>query len=800
VSQTDLEPEIAHLLLIDIVGYSKLLVNEQIEAVQELNRVVRGTECFRKAEADGKLLRVPTGDGMILLFSNSPEQPIRCALEIAEQLKERPQVQVRMGIHSGPANQVRDVNDQVNVVGAGINIAQRVMDCGDAGHILLSKHIADDLVQYRNWRSHLHDLGEYEVKHGLRLSIFSLYKDNLGNPNLPEKLQRRKRRRQTAAAIVKPVHSRWSIVAKALVFGAIAVALGVSIYFGYDRFKRSRAGAAAPEKSIAVLPFENRSADPENAYFADSIQDEILTRLAKISDLKVISRTSTQYYKSTPQNLREIARQLGVAHIVEGAVQKSGDAVRVNVQLIKAEADTHVWADTFDRKLTDIFSVESEVAKTIAEQLRAKLTGQESQFVDSLPTENPDAYDNYLRGLAYTLKAGNTRANLASAQKYFKEAVRLDPKFALGWAQLSCVDAVGYITLNLQPTAELREEARYAAEIASQLQPSLGEAHYAQGYYSYACLKDYDAAVRHFEEARRLLPNSSRVPEALAYVARRRGEWSQSEAYFKEAERLDPRNVSLLTSHAHSYITLRKFSEATNKFDQVLDITPDDPDILVGKVAIAQALGDLPAAGKLLSAIPVTADAANVLKIKIYQAILEHRPKDVIARIEEGLVKNSYGGDLLFWAGWAQKLSGDENANLTLQRARDQLELALKERPEDFGVMGDLAMINAILGDKPAALSFAERAMNTISIKQDALVGPSCVEIFARVAAQAGQYDRSVSALEKLVARPYAGPFPENVPLTQPLLRLDPMFQPLRGNPRFQKLLGSEAANQSAGR
>src|SRR5712675_3045260 len=330
------------------------------------------------------------------------------------------------------------------------------------------------------------------------------------------------------------------------------------------------------EKSIAVLPFENRSEDKSNAYFTDGVQDEILTRLSKIGDLKVISRTSTVRYKNTSQKLPEIAKQLGVANLLEGSVQKTNDQVRVNVQLIRAANDSQLWAETFDRKLTDIFSVESDVAKAIAEQLRAKLTGQEEQVIASKPTDNPDAYDAYLRGLAYTLKPGTNPANSLGAQKYLKEAVRLDPKFALSWALLSYVDAVGYRTTALQPTVALREEAQQAAETALTLQPNLGEAVLAKGDYHYACLKDYDTAVRYFEQARPLLPNSSRIPESLAYLARRRGQWDQSESYFNEAERLDPRSVTALTQHAISYAFLRRFPEALRKLDRVLNITPDD--------------------------------------------------------------------------------------------------------------------------------------------------------------------------------------------------------------------------------
>src|SRR5262249_11414472 len=423
-----------------------------------------------------------------------------------------------------------------------------------------------------------------------------------------------------------------------IIAGCIAIAallIGGFLFWQRQAPKTPAVASAIPEKSIAVLPFENLSRDPDNAYFADGIQDEILTRLAKIADLKVISRTSTQHYKSAPDNLREIAKQLEVAHILEGSVQKSADSVRVNVQLIKAANDSHLWADTFDRKLTDIFSVESEVAKAIADQLRAKLTGQEEQVIAAKPTDNVEAYDAYLRGLAYTLKSANTPANMLSAQKYLKEAVRLDPKFALSWALLSYVDALGYITAALQPTVALREEARQAAETALSLQPNLGEALMAKGYYHYACLKDYDTAARYFEQARQLLPNSSRTLESLAYLERRRGQWDRSESYFNEAERLDPRNLHLLYQHAVTYVHDRRLPEALRKADQVLNISPDDIDTIALKAAIAQSDGDLPRAAALLAPLHPNADNPDALATQVYQAILERRPAPVIARLKE---------------------------------------------------------------------------------------------------------------------------------------------------------------------
>jgi TolB-like protein/class 3 adenylate cyclase/Tfp pilus assembly protein PilF len=784
--KTDLTLEIAYLLFIDVVGYSKLLVNEQIELMQQLNRIVRGTECFRDAEASGKLICLPTGDGMVLLFFRSPEQPVRCALEISQALRSQSQIQLRMGIHSGPVNQVVDVNDQINIAGAGINIGQRVMDCGDAGHILLSKHVADDLAHYRDWQPHLHDFGECQVKHGLRLHIVNLHKHGLGNPTVPEKLRRGKRWKRTPSAVVWPV-SRPAWPKSALIITLLLAALALSISFSvlFRRASLTRASnlaTAVLEKSIAVLPFENRSEDKANAYFADGIQEEILTRLSKIADLKVISRTSTQHYKSAPGNLPEIARQLGVAHILEGSVQKSRDAVRVNVQLIKAANDSHLWADTFDRKLTDIFSVESEVAKAIADQLRAKLSGREEQVIAAKPTDNPEAYDAYLRGLAYTLKAGGvTPANSLGAQKYLREAVRLDPKFALGWALLSFVESRGYITATLQPTVALRDEARQAAETALTLQPNLGEALYAKGYYHYA-RKDYDTAVHYFEQAHQLLPNSSRIPEALAYVERRRSQWDRSESYFNEAERLDPRNVNLLTQHALSYAALRRFPEALRKLDQVLDITPDDVDTVAVKAAIAQAEGDLPRASALLAPLHPAADDPIPLEAQAYQAILERRPAQIIPRLKEILARPDpavgyFNGRLRFWLGWAQEGAGDHAAAQgNWQQARSELESLLKEQPENYSLIGVLALTNMCLGNKAAALALAERAVAAIPIEKDALVGPLPIDILARVAAQTGEHDRAIAALQKLLSIPYAGPLPENVPLTPALLRLDPML------------------------
>jgi TolB-like protein/Flp pilus assembly protein TadD len=786
--------EIGHVLFMDIVGYSKLLIGEQSDLVCQLKEVVIRSEQFRCAEEQNRLVTLPTGDGIALVFRHDAEAPVQCALELTEALKSHPQLQLRMGIHSGPVNVITDVSNRANVAGAGINMAQRVMDCGDARHILLSKRTAEDLESYARWRPYLHDLGECEVKHGVRISLVNFCADNFGNPIIPEKLRLAK---YQEAAATRQKRKRFLFVS-AILAGGVLVA-GYWIARNQLEQKGASRSATIPEKSIAVLPFENLSRDPDNSYFADGIQDEILTRLSKISDLKVISRTSTQLYKSAPENLPEIGRQLGVAHVLEGSVQKSGDAVRVNVQLIRAANDSHLWAQTFDRKLTDIFSVESEVAKAIADELRLHLTGREEQIITARPTDNPEAYDAYLRGAAYALRAGNTPANALGAQKYLREAVKLDPKMAVGWALLATVDAIGYINHNLQPTVALCEEAREAAETALTLQPNLGEALMAKGHYHYSCLKDYDTAVQCFEQARQFLPNDSLIPQSLAYIARRRGQWDRSESFFNQAERFDPRNVSLLTQHAFSYICLRRFPEALRKLDQILDITPDDIDTLGEKAGIAQAEGDLPRASALLSSLqPAVGDIA-LLEAQIYQAILERRPAEIIPRLEKTLAKPDptlgyYNGELRFWLGWAQGVAGDHAAALeSWRQARSELEPFLKEQPENWALIGDLALTNMALGDKVAALSLSERAILGNPVEKDAVVGPASIEILARVAAQINEPDQAIAALSKLISTPYEGPLALNLPLTPALLRLDPMFDPLRGDPRFEKIVATLA-------
>src|SRR5437870_6812522 len=403
--------EVAHVLFIDIVGYSKLPIYEQRVMVDELNEIVRSSDQYQKAEVAGRLIKIPTGDGMALVFYTSPEAPAQCAIEISRSLKEHPRLQLRMGVHSGPVSGVIDVNGHPNLAGAGLNMAQRVMSCGDAGHILLSKRVAEDLQEYEHWRPLLHDLGVCEVKHGTRVAIVNLHADEVGNPQLPKKFQALKK---------QSTRMRWAAAAATLLaLGAIVATIAI-----FSRY-RARSTLAAPEKSIAVLPFENLSEEKANAYFADGIQDEILTKLAGIGDLKVISRSSTAKYTSKPEDLKTVARELGVATVLEGSVQKAGNRVRVNAQLLDARIDTHLWAKSYDRDLKDVFAVESEVAQEIADTLRAKLSPGQSDALAKAPTRDTEAYDLFLKGEYEQRQAESalTPELLDRAEMFYRQAL-----------------------------------------------------------------------------------------------------------------------------------------------------------------------------------------------------------------------------------------------------------------------------------------------------------------------------------------------------------------------------------------
>jgi TolB-like protein/class 3 adenylate cyclase/Tfp pilus assembly protein PilF len=773
----EIELEIAHVLFIDIVAYSKLSVNEQHARIEELNEIVRSSEQFQKAEAANRILKIPTGDGMALVFYRSPEEPAQCAFEISHALKAHRRLQLRMGIHSGPVSGVVDVTARMNVAGAGINMAQRMMDCGDAGHILLSKHVAEDLEQFERWRSFLHEIGACQVKHGVSVIVTNLYSDEIGNPRLPSKLQAVRKHR---------AHMRWAVAAIfLLVFGVIVAG-------GFFFLRRSiRTAPAITDKSIAVLPFENLSSDKENAYFAEGIQDEILTRLSKIAALKVISRTSTQKYKSAPDKLREVGQQLGVAHILEGSVQKIGDAVRVNVQLIKAATDSHIWAETFDRKLTDIFAIESEVAKGIAEALQAKLTGGEENALTVKPTSNPEAYDAYLRGLALEPRVDYNTNFLNEAIAFYQQAVQLDPNFSAAWARLSRAEALVYFRA-IDTSDGRRDVAKAALEKAQELAPDSPDALLALGYYQYWVLRDYGKAKDTFGLVRKILPSESEVVYALGVVARREGHWDKSLAYLGEALALDPRDADLLINTAWSYSMVRQFPAALKLYDRALEILPDDPDLIALKTIIYRAQGNLGQAGKLLS--QVNTQTSLVFGTKIVQLTFERNYREALRLLRERQTQFHFasasdkGGNQLELA-FIYRLAGDvTQAKSAAEEARKILEPLCRNEPENDSLAGDMALAYAILGEKDSALKEAERAIRVLPSDKDAVNGPGNEENLAAIQLLLGDDSRAISTLTRLLKTPYAGRLYNPLPVTPSLLRLDPLWDPLRNDSSFQKL------------
>jgi TolB-like protein/class 3 adenylate cyclase len=562
VQEPHLHLEVGHILFLDIVGYSKLLVDEQKELVQELNQIVRETEQFRAAEAEGKLTRLPTGDGMVLVFTNNPEAPVECALEISKALQSHPKLKVRMGIHSGPVSPIADVNDRSNLLGAGINMAQRVMYCGDAGHILLSKHFAEDLEQYAHWRPHLHDVGEVTDKHGLRVPLVNLYTDQLGNSALPAKLRR--------------ARATFRVKCAAIVALLLITALGLAFWMlRRSQEKLMNAAAAIPYKSIAVLPFENLSEDKANAYFADGTQNEILTKLAGIGDLKVISRTSSAKYKSKPENLKRVARELGVATILEGSVQKAGDKVRVNVQLLDAHSDTHLWAKSYDRDLKDIFAVESDVSQEIAEALRTKLSPSQAKALAAAPTRDTEAYDLFLRGEYEERQAESAEDKelFDRAETFYRQALARDPNFALAYARLAYNRLFRHWFGNRLNSAQL-EDVKSNIDRALAIDPNSPEAYLALGMFYYWGQRDFDSALRELDRAVELQPSNSDSLTFLGAIYRRRGEWRRSLAEFKRALELDPRDSSIPTEIGNSYLCLRRWSDAERAFTRALALDP----------------------------------------------------------------------------------------------------------------------------------------------------------------------------------------------------------------------------------
>jgi TolB-like protein/Tfp pilus assembly protein PilF len=561
--------------------------------------------------------------------------------------------------------------------------------------------------------------------------------------------------------------------------------------------------AKALAKSIAVLPFENLSRDPDNAHFAQGIQQEILTRLTNIADLRVISRTSTQQYQSKPGNLSEIAKQLGVTNILEGSVQKVADQVRVNAQLINAQTDSHLWAETYDRKLTDIFGVESEIAKGIAESLQAKLTGREEQALAIKPTNNADAYDAYLRGLAFEARYMRSFDMPMKAVDSYERAVQLDPNFALAWARLSGAHAYVYF-IPLDATAARRDAARKALENAQKLAPDSPETLLALGYYQYRVLRDYGSAKTTFERVSKMLPGSSEVPTVLGYIARREGNWDESIAYFEQALALDPCNMELLMEAAVTHTEFRQFPAALKLYNRTLDITPNDPARMASKAGIYQAEGNLQEAAKLLVAVHAQTPSFWTLAAKITQLRLERNLGEAIRLLQARLAQFRYASEVekinnQLWLALTQRLNGDTaGANVTAAQARSMLESLCKNQPENALLVAGLSLANAVLDEKESALKEAERAITLSPSIKDQVRGPACEEVLALVETMVGENSHAISTLTRLLQTPYVSFLYASLPITPALLRPRSALGPVALRSGFSKTVRGKAAVKSA--
>jgi TolB-like protein/Tfp pilus assembly protein PilF len=671
-------------------------------------------------------------------------------------------------------------------------MAQRVMDCGDAGHILLSKHVAEDLEQYPHWQPHLHELGECEVKHGVRVSVVNLYTEELGNPAVPEKL---KAARVAAAARRKQAAFRRLSLGVLTLLAAVA-AIGF-LFFHYKR-PPTAVELAVPEKSIAVLPFENLSEEKSNAYFADGVQDEILTNLAKIADLKVISRVSVMQYKSgVPRNVREIARQLGVADIVEGSVQRAGNRVRVSAQLVDARNDVHLWAEHYDRPLDDVFAIQTEIAKAIAGQLRAKLSPFEKAAIERPPTADLAAFDLYTRGKTLTLqlsyRGGQGKGSFLQAIELLNQAVARDPNFFLAYCQLAYANDILYLA-NLDHTPSRRALAEAAVQTALRLRPDAGETHLALAQHIYSGYLDYDRAKSELSIAQRLLPNSSQVFQLIGFIDRRQGRWEESLRSLEKAIGLDPRNLFIFQQLSISYWVLHRYEQMAAVLDRALAVAPNDVPTKIARARVdTEWRGDTTPLHNVIEAfLAEDPSAAPILANGWVHLALCERDFAAADRALVALSSNSYTPSApiflspAFVEGLIGRIRGDTAAvHSAFTKARAQQEEIVRSDPDYAPALCVLGMIDAALGRKDDALREGRRAVELLPVERDAFYGPEMIRYFAIICAWTGDKELALQQLSAVTQIPSF--------VTYGQLRLYPLWDPLRGDPRFEKIVASLA-------
>jgi TolB-like protein/cytochrome c-type biogenesis protein CcmH/NrfG len=723
---------------------------------------------------------------MALVFYTSVEAPVQCAVEISRAAKEHPRLQLRMGVHSGPVSGVIDVTGRANLAGGGLNIAQRVMECGDAGHILLSKHVAEDLEEYEHWRPLIHELGTCEVKHGARLGVVNLYADQIGNPQLPKKFQALKKHRSRV---------RWASVA----IGLLVVAAAVAVFFFVLR-RPTHSPVSVAEKSIAVLPFENLSKNEENAFFADGVQDEILTDLARIADLKVISRTSVMQYKSgVARNLREIGEQLGVAHLLEGSVQRAANKIRVNAQLIDARTDAHLWGQTYTRDLADVFGIQSEIAEAIAQQLQAQLSANEKAQIAKPITTDPVAYDLYLRArqLDDLTNDPDAKGSLLQGISLLEEAVRRDPKFLRAYC-LMCETHLDLYWEGFDHTEQRREMARVALQKAEEIQPDAGEVHWMKGLYAYHGFRDYDRALAELKLATQLLPNEARLYVVIGAIDRRTARWQEAETNFKRAVELDPRNFTVVGEAASTFQGIRRYPEAKRLYEQALSVVPNDPFVsyVLGFNSFVQT-GDAADLRKPLQLIaqqgPEAArGVAFPLLICSWMERDQSESEKALALIPAEGIANSIDEASVpreFCVGRTAWLFGNkELAQTSLSAARAIFERMTREQPDYAQGWGYLGLTDAMLGRCDEAIQEGKRACEILPFTKDSWVGPVWITYLAAIYTWCGDKDAALEQLEKSVKLPTGVSYGE--------LKKSPDWDALRGDPRFEQIVASLAPKE----
>jgi TolB-like protein/cytochrome c-type biogenesis protein CcmH/NrfG len=787
--------KIAQILALELITPSE--TPDDSQALEALTRIVQNADAFKGALATGKLTRLHIPNGLALVFAATPDAPVRCAIQISKALRNHPELKVRMGIYRGPVGDVTGPDPTPDTGGPGLAVARRVMECGDAGHILLTRQVAESLAFYRHWQPHLQHLGQYQMKEGGMLSLVNLYTGEVGQMEMPTKLATLPIADVDSPVDTVPIYRRPDL----LVAGALVILLGA--YFLQSVFNQRPPAATAEvraiisPKSIAVLPFENISGTSETASFTEGVHDEILTDLSKLSDLKVISRTSVLPYKTKQaRNLREIGRELGVAHVLEGSVQEAGDRVRVIVQLIDARTDTHLWAQTYDRVLSDVFAIQTEIAKTITEQLRVQLSPRERAALAQAATTDLVADRLFRDGLQRLTPGSNPDAkqSLLASIPLLEEAVERDPKFMRAYILLATAQLDLYWQ-GFDHTPARLEAARKVIERMTTADPTAGETHFAQALYQYRAFRDYDRARAELEQARTTQPNNSGIYIITGAMDRRQGRWNEALRNLSRGIELDPRNFRFLLEGGFTYQAVRNYPQASVLYQRALEVNPRDPFARTQLAALPYLeRGDLtPLRTEIARILKDDPTAATAIAGAIYHSALAEHDAGGVARAlqairSEGL-RDDYNNSLWsrdWFVGLAARTFGrDDIARPAFESAR-QIELTnVSEQPDYAPAWSRLGLIEAALGNKDAAVRAARKACQLLPITTDAFDGAALRTNLALTYLWVGEKDLALSELAEVVKRPGTISYGE-------LLR-HPYWEKLRDDKRFQAIIASLA-------